>query len=59
MLFRSVLKYKLEQSSGDPKADATIRSAASRVGVVSGLSADFIEKYGRAGVPIRFTVKPK
>ncbi|MBQ2630505.1 MAG: hypothetical protein IJG13_12590 [Kiritimatiellae bacterium] len=54
-----VLKYKLEQSSGDPKADATIRSAASRVGVVSGLSADFIEKYGRAGVPIRFTVKPK
>ena len=53
-----VLKYKLEQSSGDPKADATIRSAASRVGVVSGLSADFIEKYGRAGVPIRFTVKP-
>ena len=54
-----VLKYKLEQSSGDPKADATIRSAASRVGVVSGLGADFIEKYGRAGVPIRFTVKPK
>ena len=54
-----VLKYKLEQSSGDPKADATIRSAASRVGVVSGLSAGFIEKYGRAGVPVRFTVKPK
>ena len=54
-----VLNYKLEQSSGDPKADATIRSAASRVGVVSGLSAGFIEKYGRAGVPVRFTVKPK
>ena len=52
-------KYKLEGSSGDPKADATIKSAASRVGVVRGLTAGFIEKYGRNGVPVRFTVKPQ
>ncbi len=55
----AITSFKLEQSSGDPKADATIRSAASRVGAVRGLSASFIEKYGRSGVPIRFTVKPK
>jgi len=54
-----IVKYNLEQSSGDPKADATIKSAASRVGVVRSLTAGFIEKYGKSGVPIRFTVTPK
>ncbi|MBO7683466.1 MAG: hypothetical protein J6T51_01930 [Kiritimatiellae bacterium] len=54
-----VLNYRLEQSSGDPKADATIRSAASRVGAVSTLTAGFIEKHKGRGVPIRFTVNPK
>ena len=54
-----IVNYKLEQSSGDLKADATIKSAASRVGVVRNLTAGFIEKYGKGGVPIRFTVTPK
>ena len=54
-----VLRHSLETSSGDPKADATIRSAASRVGMVRGLTAGFIEKFGRSGVPLRFTVKPQ
>ena len=53
-----VLNFRLEQSSGDPKADATIKSAAGRVGSVDGLTVDFIEKYKGRGVPIRFTVKP-
>ena len=54
-----IVKYNLEGSSGDPQADATIKSAAARVGVVQNLTASFIEKYGRSGVPIRFTVKPQ
>ena len=53
-----MLNFRLEQSSGDPKADATIKSAAGRVGSVDGLTVDFIEKYKGRGVPIRFTVKP-
>ena len=54
-----IVNFKLEQSSGDPAADATIRSAASRVGVVQGLTSGFIDKYRSGGVPVRFTVKPK
>lgn len=54
-----IVKFRLEQSSGDPAADATINSAASRVGVVQGLTPGFIDKYRSGGVPVRFTVKPK
>lgn len=53
-----LIGYKLTQSSGDPKADQTILSAAKRVGVVRGLTPDFIDKY-RGGVPVRFTVRPQ
>ena len=54
-----IVNFKLEQSSGDPAADRTISSAASRVGVVQGLTSGFIDKYRSGGVPVRFTVKPK
>ena len=54
-----VARFNLESSSGDPKADATIKSAASRVGAVRGLTTGFIEKFGRSGVSVRFTVKPQ
>lgn len=54
-----IANFKLEQSSGDPKADATIKSAASRVGMVRGLTAGFIEKHGKSGVPVRFKVMPQ
>ena len=54
-----VMRFNLESSSGDPKADATIKSAAERVGMVRGLTAGFIDKYGKNGVPVRFTVKPQ
>ena len=54
----AITSFKLEQSSGDPKADDTIRSAAARVRAVPGLTSSFIEQYGRSGVPIRFTVTP-
>lgn len=54
----TLVGYQLTQSSGDAKADQTILSAAKRVGRVTGLSAEFIEKY-RKGIPVRFTVKPQ
>ena len=55
----SIVRHKLEQSSGDPAADATINSAAKRVGVVRGLSSSFIDKYRSGGIAVRFTVKPQ
>lgn len=54
-----IVKFKLESSSGDASADRTILSAASRVGVISALPAEFIDKYKSRGVPIRFTVTPQ
>jgi len=54
-----VIRYQLEASSGDARADQSIKSAASRVGVVTALPAAFIDKYKSSGVPIRFTVKPQ
>jgi hypothetical protein len=54
-----VLNYRLERSSGDAHADQTIKSAAARVGSVSGLPQAFIEKYRSRGVPIEFEVKPQ
>ena len=53
-----IVNYKLESSSGDAKADQSIKSAASRVGSVPGLPPAFIDKYRSSGVPVRFTVKP-
>ena len=54
-----IVNYKLESSSGDVKADQSIKSAASRVGTVQGLPPAFIDKYRSSGVPVRFTVKPQ
>lgn len=54
-----VVNYRLEASSGDARADQSIKSAASRVGSVPGLPAAFIEKYRSSGVPVRFTVRPE
>ena len=54
-----ITNYKLESSSGDAKADQSIKSAASRVGTVQGLPPAFIDKYRSSGVPVRFTVKPQ
>ena len=54
-----IVNYKLESSSGDAKADQSIKSAASRVGSVPNLPTAFIDKYRSSGVPVRFTVKPQ
>ena len=54
-----VVNYRLEQSSGDPQADQTIKSAAARVGSVRGLPQAFVDKYRSSGVPIKFTVTPQ
>ena len=55
----SVVRYRLEVSSGDARADQSIKTAASRVGRVPALPAAFIDKYKSTGVPLRFTVKPQ
>ena len=55
----SVVRYNLEASSGDAKADQSIKTAASRVGRVPALPQGFIDKYKSSGVPVRFTVKPQ
>lgn len=54
-----VVNFRLEASSGDARADQSIKSAASRVGSVPGLPAAFIDKYRSSGVPVRFTVRPE
>ena len=53
-----ILKYQLEESSGDAKADQSLKSAAARVGAIPALPPEFIEKHSRDGVTVRFTVKP-
>lgn len=53
-----IVKYNLERSSGDRKADQSILSAASRVGSIPALPAAFVDKFKRSGVPVQFTVKP-
>ena len=55
----TITKWRLESSSGDARADQSIKSAASRVGTVQGLPPAFIDKYRSSGVPVRFTVKPQ
>ena len=54
-----IVNFKLEQSSGDARADQSIKSAATRVGTVQALPAGFIDKYRSSGVPVRFTVMPQ
>ena len=53
-----VVNYKLEVSSGDPKADRSILSAASRVGLIPGLPPAFIDAFKAKGIPCKFTVRP-
>ena len=53
-----IVKYNLERSSGDRKADQSILSAASRVGAIPASPAAFVDKFKRSGVPVQFTVKP-
>ena len=54
-----IVRYNLEKSSGDAKADQSIKSAASRVGSIPALPAAFIDKFKSSGVPVQFTVKPQ
>ena len=53
-----IVRYTLEKSSGDAKADQSIKSAASRVGSIPALPAAFIDKFKSSGVPVQFTVRP-
>ena len=52
-----ILSYKLIQSSGDSRADATVLRAASLVRSVSGLSPEFISQ--SKTVTVHFKVTPK
>ena len=52
-----ILSYKLIQSSGDSRADATVLHAASLVRSVSGLSPEFISQ--NKTVTVRFKVTPQ
>ena len=49
--------YRLTKGSGDAKADATVRQAASLVHTVHGLSTDFLRQ--NQSVTIRFKVTPQ
>lgn len=49
--------YRLLKSSGDAKADATVRQAAALVHMVTGLSTDFLRE--NPEVTIRFKVTPQ
>lgn len=53
-----IVKFSLESSSGDAKADQSILSAARRVGVIPSLPKAFIDKYRTSGISIDFEVKP-
>lgn len=53
-----IVKSDIEKSSGDIRADQTLKAAASRVGVIPALPPEFIKEFRNKGVPVRFTVKP-
>ncbi|MBR2487857.1 MAG: TonB C-terminal domain-containing protein [Kiritimatiellae bacterium] len=53
-----IVGHKIERSSGDIRADQSIKAAAERVGAIPALAPEFIEKYRKSGVPVQFTVKP-
>jgi len=51
-------RVKFEARSGDNRADKSLEDAAARVGAIPELPPAFIEKHGRNGVLLQFTVKP-
>ena len=53
-----IVGNKIEKSSGDIRADQSLKAAAERVGAIPALAPEFIEKYRKIGVPLQFTVKP-
>ena len=53
-----IVAHKIEKSSGDIRADQSLKAAAERVGAIPALAPEFIEKYRKSGVPVQFTVKP-
>ena len=53
-----IVNKKIEKSSGDIRADQSLKAAAERVGAIPALAPEFIEKYRKSGVPVQFTVKP-
>lgn len=53
-----IVGHKIERSSGDIRADQSIKAAAERVKAIPALAPEFIEKYRRSGVPVQFTVRP-
>ena len=53
-----IVGHKIERSSGDIRADQSIKAAAERVGSIPALAPEFIEKYRKSGVPVQFTVRP-
>lgn len=55
----TIVRYQLEKSSGDRRADQSIISAASRVGSIPALPASFVENFRSKGVPVQFTVTPQ
>ena len=54
-----IVKFNLEKSSGDARADQSIKTAASRVRSIPALPAAFVDKFRSQGVPVQFTVKPQ
>lgn len=53
-----IIDSRIEKSSGDIRADQSLKVVASRVKAIPSLPEEFIKKYGRKGVPLNFTVKP-
>lgn len=53
-----IVNNRIEKSSGDIRADQSLKAAAERVRAIPSLPPDFIEKYRRSGVPVQFTVTP-
>ena len=53
-----IIDSRIEKSSGDIRADQSLKVVASRVRAIPSLPEEFIKKYGRKGVPLNFTVKP-
>lgn len=53
-----IVKSVIEKSSGDIRADQTLKAAASRLGAIPALPPEFIKEFRNKGVPVRLTVKP-
>lgn len=53
-----IVNSRIEKSSGDIRADQSLKAAASRVRAIPALPPDFLEKYRKKGVPVQFTVRP-